>query len=364
MACVYTRVQGVVINHIDPPAAATTSARVGVKTPASPQDDSTKIPVAFLLSLTNPKAGSMLETFLGEPSGGDEPPSAEIQPDAPLHPDPYQSTAISDGFFLSWLFDQPADTTTASTATIPNFPFPPPQPSTTTPPPPGIDPTLQPILTDIQTLHQTLTTTAPATSPSYTGTYDPAVAEQVFTRAHRDAFIPTYFRYTHLHLPLVHRPTFDAETSPAALRLAVFVCGALYAPPRDCVLAVRGFFAVVEEWVFRRLEGLVAGWEERVKSGEVEDGDGGGGEVAESDREMEMELYGTFQAALLIHGAQFIMNNPALRSKAWATRRPALVVAARRLGLTRARHTCHGEGGVDWVRWVREETRIRSVAFS
>lgn len=114
------------------------------------------------------------------------------------------------------------------------------------------------------------------------------------------------------------------------------------------MLAVRGFFAVVEEWVFRRLEGLVEGVE----------GGGGGGGIGE-DGEREMELYGTFQAALLIHGAQFIMNNPALRSRAWATRRPALVVAARRLGLTRARHACHGEGGVDWGRWVREETRIR-----
>ncbi|KAK3296384.1 uncharacterized protein B0H64DRAFT_475198 [Chaetomium fimeti] len=358
VACVYTRTQGAVINYSTESPAATTSTGTVVETSAAPQDDSTKIPVAFLLSLTNPKAGAMLEAFLGEPRRGDDPPSAELQPDVPLHPDPYQGTAISDGFFLSWLFEQPypdTNTTTAAAAaaTIPTFPFPPPEPLNTTPtantPPTGIDPTLQPLLTDIQTLHHTLTSTA---DPSYTGTFDASLAAQVFTRAHRDAFVPTYFRYTHLHLPLVHRPSFDPDTSPPALTLAVFLCGALYAPPRDSVLAVRGFFAVVEEWVFRRLEGLVKGVEE----------EGGGVEALEGER--EREVCGTVQAALLVHGAQFIVNNPAFRSRGWVGRRPALVQAVRRLGLVRARHACYGEGGVDWERWVREETRIRIATWT
>ncbi|EAQ88828.1 hypothetical protein CHGG_05447 [Chaetomium globosum CBS 148.51] len=330
MTCVYTRVHGAITNATtDPPAAAPSTSTV-LKTPASPQDDSTKIPVAFLLSLTNPKAGSMLEAFLGEPSRGDELPSAELQPDIPLHPDPYQSTAISDGFFLTWLFDQPHPDATTSNTT---FPFPPSPRPHNPPPHRAHPPELTPPSNRSSPRSEPCTAPSPPPrpppTPPYNGTYDAAPRHPgLHARPPATPSCPPNFR---LHAPATCRSctgrAFDPKNfaGPPLPVGRVLLCGALYAPPRDCVLAVRGFFAVVEEWVFRRLEGLVEGVE----------GGGGGGGIGE-DGEREMELYGTFQAALLIHGAQFIMNNPALREQGVGDpERPALVVAARRLGLTR-----------------------------
>lgn len=288
----------------------------------------------------------MVGAFLDEPSRGDDGLDIEIASNTDIDTNETQETAgINDGLFFPWTFGE-----------LYPDPFPDPFPDLNPfdpyryPNPEGIDPALQPIISDLQSLHTTLTTTEPS---SYTGTFDPALAAQVFTRANREAFLPTYFRNTHKHMPLIHRPSFSAETSAPPLVLAVFLCGALYAPPRDCVLAIPAFFHITEEWVFRRLEGLLN------LAYECEAGE------AELDLKTEMELYETFQAAKLVQGAQFLMNNPGAQSRAWVGRKPALVQAVRRLGLTGARHTQEvgpGTGGrVDWVRWVRDETRIRYV---
>jgi hypothetical protein len=284
----------------------------------------------------------MVGAFLDEPSRSDDGLDAEIPPSTDTNTTGTHEAGINDPLFFPWPFSE-----------LHSDPFPDLNPFTGHHDPnheEGIDPTLQPIISALESLHTTLTTTEPTT---YTGTFDPSLAAQVFTRANRDAFLPNYFRHTHKHMPLIHRPSFAAETSAPHLVLAVFLCGALYAPPRDCVLAIPAFFHIAEEWVFRRLEGLVevvVQQQQQQKAGEVG-----------LDLKTEMELYETFQAAKLIQGAQFLMSNPGVRSKSWLGRKPALIRWVRRLGLTGARHTQEVEvgGRVDWARWVRDETRIR-----
>ncbi|KAL2189182.1 hypothetical protein L209DRAFT_802490 [Thermothelomyces heterothallicus CBS 203.75] len=298
----------------------------------------------------------MIEAFLEEPSR-DDIPSIELQPDTsiPTDPDPDQETPSADMFFLPWALDQ-----------NPPGPFPELVPWQSPSPreeEEGVDPVLQPTVAALTSLHAALAATT--TNGSSRGdAFDPALAGRVFTRSNRDIFLPTYFRFTHRHFPLIHRPTFDPAVSAPALVLAVFLCGALYVPPRDCVLAVRGCFPLAEEYVFRRLEELVRLHEHEH---EHEHGERGakpraGKELERYDPERERETYETLQAALLVHGAQFMMNNPAARSTAWAARSPALVGAVRRLGLTNARQTQSPDleaGEIDWGRWVRDEVRIR-----
>ncbi|AEO57307.1 hypothetical protein MYCTH_2303305 [Thermothelomyces thermophilus ATCC 42464] len=296
----------------------------------------------------------MIEAFLEEPSR-DDIPSIELQPDTSIPTDPDQETASADMFFLPWALDQ-----------NPPGPFPelvPWQSPSLREEEEGVDSVLQPTVAALTSLHAALAATTTTTNGSSRGdAFDPALAGRVFTRSNRDIFLPIYFRFTHRHVPLIHRPTFDPAASAPALVLAVFLCGALYAPPRDCVLAVRGCFPLAEEYVFRRLEGLLRLHEHEHEHSERDAEPRAGKESERYDPERERETYETLQAALLVHGAQFMMNDPAARSTAWAARWPALVGAVRRLGLTSARQTQSPDaeaGEIDWGRWVRDEVRIR-----
>ncbi|KAL2158174.1 hypothetical protein VTH06DRAFT_4742 [Thermothelomyces fergusii] len=317
------------------------------------KDEGAGSPVSFLLSLTNPRAESMIEAFLEEPSRGDT-PSIELRPDGSSPTDPDQGAASADMFFLPWALDQ-----------NPPVPFPelaswqiandnnnnnrPREEEEGEEEEEDVDPVLQPAVAALASLHGATTTTNSPPRRRGAG-FDAALAGRVFTRANRDLFLQNYFRFTHRHFPLVHRPSFDPAASAPALVLAVLLCGALFAPPRDCVLALRACFPLAEEYVFARLDALVRPREEPRESGRP------------AERERERETHETLQAALLVHGAQFMMNDPAARSASWPARWPALIGAVRRLGLTSARHAQSSDLGadeVDWRRWVRDEVRIR-----
>lgn len=298
------------------------------------KDGNTKIPVSFLLSLTNPKAESMVEAFFDEPGRDDDAPSVDLQ----LVPDTSttQEMMTDDGLFLPWGFGQMSHDMLADAA---SFDF----HHQTDDDPPDIDrdPVLAPLLTDLKTLHDNLL----ATDPSYDGTFNNTLASQVFTRSNRDTFVPAYFRHTHRDMPLIHRPTFNPSTCSAPLLLTIFFCGALYSPPRDCVLATPAFFRITEEYIFQSLDTQLA---QRSKHNDD------GAEGCESH-----QLYETLQAALLIHGVQYMANNAAARRRNWMVRRPALVEAVRALGLAQARHTQMIGRVPEWRRFVWEETRIK-----
>ncbi|KAK4151552.1 hypothetical protein C8A00DRAFT_45267 [Chaetomidium leptoderma] len=303
----------------------------------------------------------MVETFLEEPSRDADAPNTELQPDSNIETNLTENIHSSDEPFLSWGVSEtysdifpdlsPFDLSRVSHP-IPN-------------PEEDIDPALAHILTSLEHLHNTLITTA---EPSYSGTtFNPTLAKQIFVPSHRKAFLPTYFRHTHKHLPLVHHPTFNVTTSSPALVLVLFLCGALYAPPRDAVLAIpAAFFPIAEEFVFRRVEVLLElhHHQQQQQGGDDDDDvvDGAGGGWVEEEREM----YETLQAAVLVRGAQFMMNtsnNPAVRSRAWMVRRPVLVEVVRKLGLACARHTNTVGRRPDWGRFVRDEIRIRIAAW-
>jgi hypothetical protein len=287
----------------------------------------------------------MVDVFRQEPDVGDI-PNVTLQPETSLNGIENQTFAPGDGFFLSWMFGQTDPDPFADFSSFPVSQIDYPSSSSE-----EIDPFLEPIISDLERLH----TTCAATDLSYDGTFEAALAKQIFTRSNRETFLPTYFRYTHIHMPLVHRPSFSAETSSPALVLAIFLCGALYSPPRDCVLAIPAFYRVAEEYIFRKLDAQVKRFQQR-RGGEESSGDA----AEDLVRAQEMEVYETLQAALLIHGAQFLMNTGDARSRSWKVR-GTIADAVRKLELTRARHTQGGGGTerVDWARFIRDETRIR-----
>ncbi|KAK3301711.1 uncharacterized protein B0T15DRAFT_544421 [Chaetomium strumarium] len=356
VTCTYTRV------HVDDTSLPTSTAPATAA--QSPDSDKTKIPVSFLLSFTNPEAGSMYEVFLNEPypnedAGGVEFQAEQQPPDTGLGHDGMIGEVSFFPMFFNQLFAEPfpdlsssfpsTDTTTTNIII-------------TTPPPfsETLDPAFAPLISDLESLHHTLVTSATST---YDGTFDSALAKQVFTLSNREAFVAAYFCHTHRELPFVHRPSFAADTCAPALLLAVCLCGAQYCAPRDSVLAVPRFFRIADEYVFRVLEAQVVRYEERRRRIGSTSGRGGGSED-EREREEERELYDTLRGALLIHGLLFMINDTPARKRNLLVRRPALVDAVRRVGFTSARQTQEGGEMPDWSVFVRDETRIRIAMWT
>ncbi|KAH6612308.1 hypothetical protein B0J18DRAFT_441822 [Chaetomium sp. MPI-SDFR-AT-0129] len=366
-ACTYTRLKNELHDKTPSLSPDISSRAPALSSPSSPssraKEDAAKIPISFLLSLTNPKAESLLDVFFTEPQPDDDndDPGTELQPDPLSHTDQYsQPFTATDTMFLPWLLDHdlfPEPSAIPSEDTLGQ------QPNT---PEEEIDPPLKPLLTSIQSTYNH----PPLPSPS-----------QIFTAPNCILFIRSYFQHTHTHMPLIHRGSLDAEEggSTPVLVLAVALAGALYAPPRDCVIAARAWYKAVEEWAFERLGGLVEDFRAMGSSipgaGEGRrdrKGDAKGVKETEDDddkrarRALEKETYETLQAAILITGAQFLMNNPAFRSKHWTMRRPMLVEVVRKLGLMGSRHTqdVHDHREVDWERWVWEETRVRLATWT
>ncbi|KAL2021720.1 hypothetical protein VTK56DRAFT_6663 [Thermocarpiscus australiensis] len=326
LECTYTRVHA---NGSDAPSTPLTAS-----TPT--QDGNTTIPVSFLLSLTNPKAESMVEAFFDEPGRDDDAPSVVLQSDTDpgFSADFLEGVVAGTGFF-PWEFGQLPQDTTLEDGTGNSVPQQRDCNATD-----GINPALAPIIDELKQLHDTLR----ATDASYDGTFDTDLARQIFlSSSNREMFVSAYFRHTHRDRPFLHRPSFSPDTSSPVLLLAVSLCGSLYTPPRDSVLAIPSFFRIAEEYAFRNLETQLA---RRQETGDD-----------------TQELYEAVQAALLIHGLQFVTHKPAAQRRSRVIRRPALVAAVRALGLTAAKHSQTGERP-DWGQFIRDETRIRLATWT
>ncbi|GAB1320959.1 Zn(2)-C6 fungal-type domain-containing protein [Madurella fahalii] len=372
LQCTYDRAHTNGKDGVSPSKSPSTASTVAADT-----DASTKIPVSFLLGLTNPQAKSMVEVFFDEPGRDDDAPSVLLQPD----PDPgflagfAQDPLLSGGFFVLGLGQSAHDTLLEDNIGDSN------QPSGTELSHTAVDPFLSPILASLTSLHNHLLTT----DPSYTGPFNHTVARQIFLPpSNRETFTSAYFRHTHRDLPLVHRPTFDPATSSPALLLAIFLAGSQYAAPRDCVLAIPSFFRIAEEFVFRELDAQLqaaagCGADRAGTTRTLSSGGTGSPTIttttttsaeAQAPPPLSMSmwpLYEALQAGLLMHGIQFVSGDVAARRRSRTVRLPVLVDAVRRLGWTGARQTqppAVGGGMPDWAWFVGDEMRIRIARWT
>lgn len=267
----------------------------------SPSVVSDKVSVSFLLSLTDPKAESMVSSLLEES-------------DHHVAFDSFTDLVFDEGF-LSWPLVLPSiDWPIEPIDFICGMPSP-------------TEPSLEIIINELHALHMRL-----EDDKLYDGTFDVNHARCVFTTENRQAFIANYYRYTHIDFPITHQPSFDPATVSPVLLLILFLCGSMYVP-KSSLAMTRGFFRIAEEYVFRQLEELMG----------IE------GKPGESAL-----LYETLQAALLIHCLQYSMRDEVTRRRNRTKRLPALVSAVRTLGLPQVTHSEPG-----WRQFIQQETKLR-----
>ncbi|CAG9983915.1 unnamed protein product, partial [Clonostachys byssicola] len=170
-------------------------------------------------------------------------------------------------------------------------------------------------------------------------------AKQVFV-PENVSFIHQFFRFSHPEVPIVHRPSFNPHEVHPVLLMAVFLCGSMHAAPSDAALSTPLLFDLAEEYAFNTLRGLV---DEYVNHG-----------VMEADSIADLaRLNQVLQGALLMHGLQFIMNEPQRRERNRDRRLPVLVSTIRKLGFSNARHSRIPDGEpVDWDEFILKETQI------
>ncbi|KLU90764.1 hypothetical protein MAPG_10615, partial [Magnaporthiopsis poae ATCC 64411] len=112
------------------------------------------------------------------------------------------------------------------------------------------------------------------------------------------AFVSSYFRNTHQDFPLLHRASFAVGAAAPELLLAVVLCGSLYSPPTDGALSCRGLFHLAEELAFRRLAAALAAAEKEADSAAAAAA-AGDGITKKKGMETTTRLHETLQAALI-----------------------------------------------------------------
>lgn len=76
------------------------------------------------------------------------------------------------------------------------------------------------------------------------------IDQDLFSVANIRAFEHLYVQHFHRHCPIIHLPTFQAESATLPLLLAIFLGGALYSYPRDTHFLAVDCLDIAEEYLF------------------------------------------------------------------------------------------------------------------
>lgn len=171
--------------------------------------------------------------------------------------------------------------------------------------------------------------------------FDMAATQQILSADNLKSHLAAFFRWTNVVLPAVHRPTFDLDAADPALVLSMYLCGSLYLHPRPTPER-QACYDLVEEYVFRRLEEAV----DRQKS-------------LDTPVWKNEELVALMQAAMSTYTHLWLMSTPKPRKRSRNVRLPALLAAIRTLGFNKLRHVVPTDVGLDWEDWASLESCIR-----
>lgn len=72
----------------------------------------------------------------------------------------------------------------------------------------------------------------------------------LFTPSNLSICIDSFFRNAYKHVPIVHEPSFEVETTNLQLLLSIFVVGAVWSYPRDTYFMVFDVIEMVERCIF------------------------------------------------------------------------------------------------------------------
>ncbi|PNY28458.1 Transcriptional regulator MET32 [Tolypocladium capitatum] len=291
--------------------------------------------MSFLKGLANPKAATMLDCFTTNPVVNENIPEMDLdmEPTEDSSPSLNEDVSFIPCTFPPFFNDQVREFRHDGDILTTSRGFSPLIPALKADGSGALDKCSETLIRELSTLHSSLS----ATDPSYREAFDPEVAQSVFAPHSLRNFTTTFFRLSHVYVPVVHMPSFGSEDTSTALILAVVLCGATRSPPRDDALSAKGFLRLAEEYTFRHLNELMA-------------------KEAAATRSVIEAL----QAALLIHFVQFLMNSVETRRRNQTQRRPTLASAVRRLGLSQTRHSpnstpsqfIHAEACIRTTTWI------------
>jgi hypothetical protein len=170
----------------------------------------------------------------------------------------------------------------------------------------------------------------------------------LFTPSKITKFVNLYFEFWHPHCPIVHQPTFNIDTAPIPMLLAVTVMGSMYSQA-DREVNTAKILLDLAELVIYSVDDLTDEFEiKQMLRGSIA--------TTESVTSSPMAL-AHLQAAYLMVVVQFWAGSMVSRKRAVETRFNIVVKIARRLGLTKTRHEL--DDSIDESLWIQKESQIR-----
>ncbi|OJJ43912.1 hypothetical protein ASPZODRAFT_135951 [Penicilliopsis zonata CBS 506.65] len=162
-------------------------------------------------------------------------------------------------------------------------------------------------------------------------------------------FAAMYFKYWHTSCPITHAPSFDLETAPMALLVAVVFMGAMYSNDEKEAYVARRVLDFAEFFIFSNDTFSSENEICTTFSGtRVFDGDIG-----------DWTQFQNLQAGVLMVILQYWAGNPVSRNRALENRFSEVVKVARKIGLTSCQHT--SQNSVSEYIWIQTESRIRTI---
>lgn len=167
--------------------------------------------------------------------------------------------------------------------------------------------------------------------------FDIEQAKSVFNTESIRAYTATFFRYGHVHFPIIHPSTFGDEDTSTPLLLAVIMGGAFRSTPSKQTHLARSFFYLIEEYIFRKIEGLA--------------------QLHPSPTPPSTETLQLLQAGIMIVYLMFLTNYAPARKRGRLYRLPQFIAAVRTYELFSKQFP----PSRNWKDFVYEETTIRYV---
>lgn len=162
--------------------------------------------------------------------------------------------------------------------------------------------------------------------------------------------INSYFELWHPHCPMVHRPSFTIESTPIPLLIAMTLMGAMYSQVEHEVDSCKVALDIAELFIYS-IDDFTDHFEiqQMLKFSST---------PAQTQASMPSYLaLKNLQAAYLIIVVQTWAGNSAARKRAMEARFSTVIKVARRLGLTKARHSL--QDGREEGLWIEKESQIR-----
>ncbi|OQE18597.1 hypothetical protein PENSTE_c017G04256 [Penicillium steckii] len=170
-----------------------------------------------------------------------------------------------------------------------------------------------------------------------------AVDQALFSAANIRFFMHLYVQHHHKHCPIIHIPTYQAESASLPLLLATFLGGSMHSYPRDTWSLAVDCIDIAEAYMFS-LPVFHADFQHNTIL----------------DAEM-LKNYEVLKAVIILLQLQIGRNDPHVRRRVRYQRLPVLLHAARSISLLSTRHECRSNAseGSSWD--AQLESRLRTA---